>query len=172
VTLQVGIPTVFFLGAFPTTTLFMVARRIVGQQLKLRDDPDSGKLELEALQSVGRANAEPFKDEGISTISQLAYADPIDLAIRTNFDFNYVIDCVSDSLLWIYIKDKIDLIQIFSLRGFQEASALMDSLNQPRYQAAAHSKPLMKPQRNSGLPHRRLRQPSCKWRTIPTQCSL
>ena len=45
---------------------------------------------------------ERYKDEGITTICGLAYADPIDLTIRTNFDFNYVVDCVSQALMWIY----------------------------------------------------------------------
>jgi hypothetical protein len=121
-TLQVGIPVAFFLGAFPTSTLFTAARRLANQSLKLGEDAVAGKLELESLQSVGKDTAERFKDEGIFTITQLAYADPLDLTIRTNFDFNYVVDCVSQALLWIYLGDKGKQLQAYSLRGAQEVA--------------------------------------------------
>ena len=94
-----SIPIAFFLGAFPTTTLFTLARRFVSQTLKLGDDKESGDLELEKLQSVVKPNAERFKAEDISTITAMAYADPIDLTIRTNFDLNYVVDCMSQALM-------------------------------------------------------------------------
>jgi hypothetical protein len=128
ITLQLGIPIAFLLGAFPTTTLFTAARRIANSQLKLGDDPASGNLELEKLQTVGKGSAERFKDEGISTISQLAYADPVDLTIRTNFDFNYVSDCISQALLWIYFGDQLQNLSIYSLRGSFEAWSLMEKL--------------------------------------------
>lgn len=135
-----SIPLAFFLGAFPTSTLFKIARRFGSQQLKLGDDQDSGALELEKLQSVGKSNAERFKDEGISTIGALAYADPIDLTIRTNFDFNYVIDCVSQALVWIYFQDDCAKLIEFSIRGAQEVIWILewsDDNTQPERQGRA-----------------------------------
>jgi hypothetical protein len=137
VTLQVGIPLAFFLGAFPTTTLFTIARRLGSQQLKLGDDAASGALELERLQSVGKSNAERFKDEGVTTICGLAYADPIDLTIRTNFDFTYVVDCVSQALMWIYFGDNCTTLFPLSLRGAQEVSTVVTWLLDPAHQAYA-----------------------------------
>jgi hypothetical protein len=137
VTLQVGIPLAFFLGSFPTTTLFTIARRLGSQQLKLGDDASSGTLELENLQSIGKPNAERFKDEGITTICGLAYADPIDLTIRTNFDFNYVVDCVSQALMWIYFGKDCQALFPLSLRGAQEVSALVTWLDDPRHKESA-----------------------------------
>jgi hypothetical protein len=122
---DIGIPIAFLLGAFPTGTLFTIARRLAATRLGLSDDPSSGTLELEKLQSVTKTNAERFYDEGISTIVQLAYANPVDLTIRTNFDFNYVVDCISQALLWLYFEDKTRTLAIYSLRGAQEVSALM-----------------------------------------------
>jgi hypothetical protein len=135
-----SIAETFFLGAFPTSTLFKIARRFGSQQLKLGDDQDSGALELEKLQSVGKTNAERFSDEGISTICALAYADPIDLTIRTNFDFNYVIDCVSQSLVWIYFQADCAKLIKFSMRGAQEVIWILqwaDDNTQPERQARA-----------------------------------
>lgn len=128
VTLQLGIPIAFFLGSFPTTTLFTVARRIVAKQASLGDDPSTGQLELEKLPSVGKQSAERFKDEGISTVSQLAYADPVDLTIRTNFDFNYVSDGISQALLYLYLGDQLPNLVIYSLRGAFEVNCLMEDL--------------------------------------------
>ena len=129
--LNAAIPLGFFLGAFPTKTLFTIARRIGSQQLKLGDDQDSGNLELEKLQSIGKTNAERFKDEGVSTISTLAYADPIDLTIRTNFDFSYVVDCVSQALAWIYFQDDCASLFELSLRGAYEIAYVVQTANNP-----------------------------------------
>ena len=110
----------FFMGGFPTTTLFQIARRLGAQSLKLGDDNATGALELEQLQCINRTNAERFQDEGINAISQLAYCDPIDLTLRTSFDFNYVGDCVSQALLWIYVPERFKELYCYSLRGAQE----------------------------------------------------
>jgi hypothetical protein len=123
--LPITVPIAFFLGAFPTTTLFTFARRFVSQTLRLGEDPATGDLELEKLQSVVKSNAERFQDEDINTITGLAYADPIDLTIRTNFDLNYVIDCVSQALMWIYFEEESKELFQFSMRGAQEIAALV-----------------------------------------------
>lgn len=126
-----GVPLAFFLGAFPTQTLFTIARRIASQKLGLGDQSTAGALELEQLQSVSRTNAEQFGDEGISTIGALAWADPIDLTVRTNFDLNYVLDCMSQALLWVYLAkdaDKAKSLYALSFRGAQEVSRLVTDL--------------------------------------------
>lgn len=138
--LSMAIPIAFFLGAFPTSTLFLIARRLGSRWMKLGDDPDAGALDLERLQSIGKTNAERYKDEGVATISMLAYSDPIDLTIRTNFDFNYVVDCVSQALAWIYFEDHSKDLEVFSLRGAQEIVALTrwaDDAKDPDQQAKA-----------------------------------
>lgn len=136
---DVGVPLAFLLGAFPTGTLFTIARRLAATKLGVSEDPDSGELELEKLQSITKTNAERFYDEGVSTIVQLAYTDPIDLTIRTNFDFNYVIDCISQALLWIYFEDKTRTLAVYSLRGAQEAAYLVRCLSDPLKVAQAQA---------------------------------
>lgn len=119
-----GIPLAFLVGAFPTQTLFKISRRLADQKLGLADEPDKKQSELEKLQSIGKPAAERFAEEGIEMIVQLAYADPVDLTIRTNFDFAYVIDCASQALLWIYFEENTKKLYKFSLRGAQEAGNL------------------------------------------------
>jgi len=94
---EAGAPLAFALGAFPTRTLATVIRRIASRRLGLSESGEGAQSELEKLQGITTGNAERFSDEGISTILQLAYADPVDLTIRTSFAFNYVVDCVSQA---------------------------------------------------------------------------
>jgi hypothetical protein len=135
-----SIPLAFFLGAFPTTTLFKIARRFGAQTLRLGDDQATGNLELEKLQSIGKSNAERFQDEGVTTITSLAYTDPVDLTIRTNFDFSYVVDCVSQALAWIYFQDDIAKLLALSMRGAQEITTVVQwaaDTSDPESQARA-----------------------------------
>lgn len=135
--LRVAIPLAFFLGAFPTQTLFTIARRIGAQQLKLGENTDTGTLELEKLQAIGKSTAERFKDEGYATITALAYADPIDLTIRTNYDFNYIVSCVSQALMWIYFGDNATKLGRFSMIGALEIAAVLRWTDDPVKKAQA-----------------------------------
>jgi len=119
----------FFLGAFPTQTLFTIARRIASDKLALGDLQSNNVIELATLQSVSRDKAETFQDQGIDTVAALAWADPVDLTIRTNFDFNYVLDCMSQALLWVYFQEKTKMLYPYGLRGSQEAFTFVTLLN-------------------------------------------
>jgi len=125
----VGITIAFLIGVFPTTTLFTIARRIGSKRLDA-EDPAAGERELETLQNVGKQNAERFSDEGVTTIAELAWTDPVDLAVRTNFDFNYVSDCMSQALLAVYVGENIKKLGLFSLRGAMEASAMIQDIGE------------------------------------------
>jgi hypothetical protein len=119
----------FLLGAFPTSSLFTIMRRLGTDKLKISDDNVNGGSELEKLPSVGKAFAERLKDEGISSIDDLAYFDPIELCIRTNKSFAYVGDCVNQALLWNYVGDGLLKLTLFGIRGAQEANYLLGDLN-------------------------------------------
>ena len=123
-----AVPTAFLLGVFPTQTLTTIARRVAATQLKIADDPVTGQSELESLPSVTKANAERFNDEGIKAVTQLAYCDPVDLTIRTNFDFTYVTDCINQALLFLYVGDAVKTLSVCSLRGAQEVANLLENL--------------------------------------------
>jgi hypothetical protein len=123
---QVGMA--FLLAAFPTTTLLKLMRRLVAKYLGVGEEEKGGPLELEKLQCVGRTNAERYLNEGISTIAELAWTNPIDLTIRTNRDFNFVIDSISQALLWVYFEDRVKELYPLSLRGAQEVCTLFEDL--------------------------------------------
>lgn len=125
----IGIPLAFFLGTFPMKTLVTYGKRFVTQKLGIGEQRDEPKSELEQLQSIGRIEAERYHEEGKTNILQLAYSDPVDLTLRTNFDFNYVIDCISQALLWLYIGNNIDKLRPLGMRGAYEAATLYSMLN-------------------------------------------
>lgn len=125
----VGITSAFLMGTFPAQTLIKYSRRYVNKKMNIDDQSEEPSNELERLQSINKEEAERYRDEGITNILELAYADPVDLTIRTNFEFNYVIDCSSQALLWLYLEKNIEKLRLLGLRGAQEAAALYEGIN-------------------------------------------
>ena len=118
----------FLLGAFPTDTLFLIMRRTVSKKFGLGDDAEANKKpELELLQGVNTAIAEKLSDIGLTTMLQLAYEDPIQLTMRTNLNFSFVVDLVSQALAGLYID--LAKARKYSLRGAQEAANLYHNLS-------------------------------------------
>lgn len=126
---NLGVPFAFMLGSFPTTTLITIARRVASQKLNLGDTDDKVVNELVLLQGVNKSNAERYQEEGITSIPELAWADPIDLTIRTNFDLWFVVDCMSQALLWVYLGPDLPKAYKYSLRGAMEAKYLLGDLS-------------------------------------------
>jgi len=118
----------FLIGAFPTRTLLKVARRVASKLLASEDLPESGDTELLKLSGVDRKIAECFAAEGITTVLQLAYSDPVRLAIRTNLAFSYMVDVMSQALLYIYVGPRLADFANASLRGSYEICALRHGL--------------------------------------------
>lgn len=131
----------FFMGAFPMQTLLAAFRNIWGQKLGIIESQGSEKSELLNLQGIDIAKAERLGAEGITTILQLAYADPIRLTIRTNLGYSFLIDCISQALLRIYTDDKQPVWQKHGLRGGFEAINLSSGLEEgePREKAEAET---------------------------------
>lgn len=136
---DLGVFVGFAVGAFPTSTLFRYARRVVDRKLQLGDsNNDQAAFALEVLQGVGRPQAERLAEEGIQSVLQLAYTDPIELAVRTSYDLDYITDCVSQALLWTYTTSNLARVQALGLRGAIEVANLVKQLlHEPEKRAAA-----------------------------------
>ena len=130
-TASVAPAVAFLLGAFPTNVLMKIIRRLAAKNLDV-DLPESGQSELLKLQGIDVRNAERLASEGITTILQLAYIDPVKIAIRTNLSFSAVIDFASQALLWIYLTDDLPKVAKVGLRGAWEALALYENLRGSR----------------------------------------
>ena len=128
---NVGLFLAFMVGAFPTKELLTMIRRVAAPKLNLVDYVKEASRELESLQGVGSAEAERYGDEGVGTILQLAYCDPVDMTIRTSFSFSYVVDCCSQALAWIYFEGDMARMKRFGLRGAQEIHNLISDIDEP-----------------------------------------
>jgi hypothetical protein len=118
---NLAIPACFLVAAFPTNTLLAMMRRLLSQTLKVSDIPMSGDTQLKVLSGIDVVNAERFASENITTIAQLAYYDPVELTMRTNFEYSYIVDCVSQALLFIYVrKEYFDKLSLHGIRGAYE----------------------------------------------------
>lgn len=135
-----AIALAFLLGTFPTGTLFKIGRRLAVQQLKLGEDTGETSSELEKLQCVSRSSGERFMDEGITTIAELAWSDPVDLTLRTNREFDYVIDCSSQALVWVYFEEKTRDLYKLSLRTAHEVTSLVYNLDSSDEDKVAQAK--------------------------------
>jgi hypothetical protein len=118
-------PAAFLLGAFPTSTLMLLVRRQATQRFGLGDNATETKSELEAIMNT--TLAEKFSEVGISTLLQLAYEDPIQLAMRTNLSINYITDIISQALAMIYGLD-LAITRPLSIRGALEAADTYNDL--------------------------------------------
>lgn len=114
----------FFIGAFPTTQLFTIFRRVASKKLDLGDSNSTAISELQKLQGIDTRVAERFADEGITTIMQLAYCDPIQVTIRTGYSFSHINDWICQALLWLYLEDEKPLMAKWGLRGAYEMRSL------------------------------------------------
>lgn len=65
-----------------------------------------------------------LQEEGIYTIQQLAYADPVDLVIRSNFQYAHIVDWVDQAILSIYMPDTLDRLRPCGIRGALEFAHL------------------------------------------------
>lgn len=106
---EVAVPIAFFLGSFPSRSVTTIARRFGRRTMNLGADSDETlESELQKLQGVDTRIAERLADEGITTIVQLAYFDPIDLTMRcASFSFSFIVDINSQALAHIYVGDKL-----------------------------------------------------------------
>jgi hypothetical protein len=127
---DLAVPIAFLLGSFPTRSISTVARRFARRTMNLGADEQNAESELQKLQGVDTRIAERFADEGITTILQLAYADPVELTMRcASFSFSFVVDVISQALAWIYLGDDLAKLRPSSLRGAQEIASLITELD-------------------------------------------
>ena len=120
----------FLMGLFPTSTVMTIGRRIFYIWTKTQGE-DAPSSPLLVLSTIDRDIAEQFKDERIANVTELAYADPVRLSIRTGLGFGYVITCQSEALLAGYLFDRLrmDVMRLFGISGAYEAATLYNEAN-------------------------------------------
>jgi hypothetical protein len=119
----------FMLGAFPTTTLMLVMRRLVAQKIGLGSEATTEKHELEELQGINTDLAERFSEIGVSTFLQLAFEDPMQLTMRMNLPFREIIDVMSQALAALYTDDNFEVYRHYLVRSSIDCGIIYKQLH-------------------------------------------
>ncbi|AWL99865.1 hypothetical protein [Bradyrhizobium amphicarpaeae] len=160
VTLSTG-ALAFFVGAFPTDTVLKFMRRTAAIPLKLdADTSEDGVQQLTKIDGITVPIAERFIDEGVKTIVQLAYADPVALSIRSGMDFSFILICCSRAMVKMYFDDnQMKIVQKYGLRSGLEIKTLNDELlnyDELRDQAVTKGEPAPAPTSSQAAAQRQL----------------
>lgn len=123
---SVGPFVAFAVGAFPLSELTSMLRRLTNKSLKLEDTADEASDNIVKLQGVNATIVERLKNEDITTVTQIAYCDPVRLTMRSNLTFNYVTDCMNSALAWLYLEDDLEKLRPLGMRGAVEIKYLLD----------------------------------------------
>lgn len=120
----------FALGAFPLTTLTSALRRVANKKLGLEGtSAEETSDDIIKLQGVNAQIVERLNNEGITSITQIAYCDPVRVSIRTNLSFLFITDCMNQALAWMYFQEKLDNLRPLGLRGAIEIGNYVDALD-------------------------------------------
>jgi hypothetical protein len=114
-------------GAFPLATLLSVLRRLAAKQMGTEALAEENQDNIIKLQGINKVIVERLSDEDVTTVTQVAYCDPVRLTMRSNLTFNFVTDCMNQALAWMYLEDSLDVIRPLGMRGAVEIKYLMDS---------------------------------------------
>jgi hypothetical protein len=117
----------FGLGAFPLETLQTFLRQLSARALNIEIGTVQNS-ELLRLDGVDQILVERLAHEDITSIVQLAYCDPIQLAMRSNLSFNAIVDLVNQALAWVYIGEKLPLLRPLGFRGAYEVRQFCEDL--------------------------------------------
>jgi hypothetical protein len=129
---QAGVFIAFAVGVFPLSTVSTILRQLLNKKLDLEIGAANGASQVVQLSGVDSSIAERIEDADVTTVAQLAWCDPIQLTMRTNLDFDYIVDICSQALAWVYLDKKLDALRPLGLRGAYEIRYLVcDDLKDP-----------------------------------------
>ena len=116
----------FGLGAFPLNALLArLARatdRLLGQTLQ----SNAARNDIGHLQGVNAPIIQRLSDEDITTVTQIAYCDPVQIAMRSALTFVFVTDLMNQALAWIYFEKQLAVLRGLGLRGACEIKDFVD----------------------------------------------
>ena len=118
----------FAMGAFPLQIITVILQRQMKKRLELELDAKAARDQVFLLTGIDTPIAERIEDADITTITQLAWADPLQLTMRTNLQFAFVIDIISQALAWVYFEKKLQPLGVIGLRGAVEIRSVLEDI--------------------------------------------
>jgi hypothetical protein len=117
----------FGIGAFPLTAITSILQKLVNKNLGIEPSPDEKSDDIIQIQGINAAIVERLANEDVTTVTQIAYCDPVRLIMRSNLSFNFVIDCMNQALPLLYLKEDLKTIRALGMRGAVEIIDLIDA---------------------------------------------
>src|SRR5262249_36776758 len=99
----VGPFVAFAIGAFPLAKVTTMLQQLANKNLNLAATEEEAKDDIIQLQGINKTIAERLINEDITTVTQVAYCDPVQLIMRSNLTFNFVTECMNQALAWMYL---------------------------------------------------------------------
>ncbi len=124
VTIDLAPAMAFSFGAFPIKSIIKYSRRFFSKKLGIGEASEIETSNLEIIDGIDRVEAERFRTINKTNILDFAYSDPIDVALRSNFDLIYVIDCIGQAIFLLYFKTDLDVLTKFGIRSSFELISL------------------------------------------------
>jgi hypothetical protein len=118
----------FATGAFPLETVQTILQRLAKKQLGLDTNIESLADRVTQLSGIDETIADRLEDTDITTITQLAYCDPVQLSMRTHLPFAFVSDIVAQALAWIYFEERLKKLRPMGLRGAVEFRSMLEEM--------------------------------------------
>jgi hypothetical protein len=129
---EMGQFVAFGLGLFPLKDTFEYARNMAKKKLEITVDPDEIKgLPMGLVEGLNKQVVDRLDEEGITSVVDLAYSDPIKLFLKTNYPWAWVIDVMDQALLINYLGGKIEALRSIGIRGSIEMSVLGEPVQTP-----------------------------------------
>jgi hypothetical protein len=128
---EVAVVGAFCVGVFPVSTIndFLQSKA----KSTLGFTPGAVPAEepnLHKVQGLTATLIESLGEAGIESAEQLAYADPVRLLLRTNINWNTILDIIDQSLLFGYVDDKLSELRLLGIRGAIECAVLRDEMDE------------------------------------------
>jgi len=122
----------FGLGLFPLKDTFDFVRNATKKRLEIAVAPEEIRgLPMGLVQGLNKTVIDRLEEEGITSVVDLAYSDPIKLFLKTNYPWAWVIDVMDQALLVNYIGVKIEALRPIGIRGSIEMSVLGEPAQTP-----------------------------------------
>jgi hypothetical protein len=119
----------FSAGAFPLSVILTNIRKMSLARSGLKNADVMDNDNVINLVGVNADVAERLANEDITTITQLAYCDPIRLTMRSSLTFNFVTDCMNQALAWEYMEHRMNKLRPLGLRGAVEIRHLYHNID-------------------------------------------
>ena len=127
---SLSVPISYLLGTFPTETVLSLGRKLASSKIPesaLQVPASSESSSLRSLPAIRPEVIDRLLAEDITTVPQLAYADPVRLAIRTGLTYTYVTTLTCQALAVIYFQEHFPIAVNCGLYGGCEVRNLWEN---------------------------------------------